>query len=112
MSLRLLSRPVAITRRAPDGVDSEGRPIVEDESVETLGAAWQTRTASTFDGGLVLTDEVTIALPPDATILPGDFVSFADEDGEYEVVSDPFGVYNQRTKQVHHLELRARKAAR
>lgn len=110
MSLRLLTKPMTIHRRTVGGPDAAGRPTATVTETDVLGGISHSRSADSFDGGLVIVDEVTVYLAPDASIAPGDVVEI--DAARYEVVSEPFPAWNHRLGAVHHLEVKARRAER
>lgn len=108
--MRLFTRPVTITRTVSTGVDAMGRPT-KATTTTTVNCAYRQRFSSdTFDGGLVASDDVTFYFPPATQVAAADLITLGSD--TYEVVSEPFGVWNHRTASLHHLEVRGRKASR
>lgn len=108
--MSLLSKPITVVHTSSTSVDSSGRPTRVTTSTATT-AGYRHRLASdTFDGQLVVIDEVTFYVPPATVIAIGDSITL---DGDnYEVVSDPFPSFNHRSATVHHLAVRGRKKVR
>lgn len=107
---RLFSKHATITRKTASGVDAAGRPTTTT-STTTTKCGYRHRLASdTFDGGLVVTDEITFYFPAGTVATPGDTITI---DGDlYEVVSEPFHAWNHRTGATHHVEIRGRMVSR
>jgi hypothetical protein len=110
MSLRLLTKPMTIHRRTVGAPDGAGRPTATIAETEVLGGISHSRSADSFDGGLVIVDEVSVYLDPTTEIAPGDFVEI--DGARYEVISEPFAAWNHRRGSAHHLEVKARRAER
>jgi hypothetical protein len=110
MSLRLLTKPMTLHRRTVGATDAAGRPTATIEEVSLSGGLSHSRAADSFDGGLVIVDELSVYLPPDTEVAPGDVVEV--DGGRYEVVSEPFAAWNHRRGDAHHLEVKVRRAGR
>lgn len=104
--MRLFSKPVSLTHTSSNTVDSSGRPS-KVTTTSTVMCAYRHRLASdAFDGGVVVTDEITFYMPPQTAVQPSDTLLMGGS--KYEVVSDPFPVWNHRSGVIHHLEVRGR----
>ena len=108
--MTLLSKPVTVTHTTATSTDTSGRPTRTTTATSTTAGYRHRSSADTFDGGLIVTDEITFYLPPDTVIAASDTITM-DTD-VYEVVSEPFGAWNHRKAEIHHLEVRARRRAR
>ncbi len=108
--MRLFSRPVTVIHTSGTSVDSSGRPT-RTTTTTTVKCAYRHRLSSdVFDGGVVVTEEITFYMPPQTAVQPADTLTMSGD--LYEVVSDPFEVWNHRAGSVHHLEVRGRKVDR
>jgi hypothetical protein len=106
----LFSKPVTVTHTSTTGVDAAGRPtrVVTSRQVS---CAFKHRLAhDESNGGLIVTDEITFYMPPDTVIAPSDSILL--DGNAYEVISDPFPVWNHRRGYVHHLQVRGGRANR
>ena len=106
----LLSKPVTVTHTTATSVDSTGRPTRTTTATSTTAGYRHRSSADTFDGGLIVTDEITFYLPAATAVAPSDTITM-DTD-VYEVIAEPFPAWNHRKAEVHHLEVRARKVTR
>ena len=106
----LFSKEMTVVHRIPGPAGADGRPT-HTTAVSTVHGAYRHRQAvDRLDAGLVVIDEWTAYLEPDATVAVGDTVIV--DGATFEVVSVPFPVWNHRSQATHHLEMRLRKAVR
>lgn len=106
----LFAKEMTLVHRIPAAADATGRPAYTT-SVSTVYGAYRHRQAvDRLDAGLVVIDEWTAYLQPDATVAVGDTVIV--DGSTFEVVSAPFPAFNHRIGAVHHQEVRLRKAVR
>lgn len=110
MTLTLLSRPVTVVHTTATSVDTAGRPTRTTTSTSVNAGYRHRSSADSFDGGLIVTDEITFYLPPTTVVSASDTILLGTE--SYEVVSEPFEAWNHRRADVHHLEVRARRVTR
>lgn len=108
--MSVFTKPMTVTHYTDAGLDADGRPV-QSETTATVTAGYRHREAvDRFDAGLVVVDEWIAYMPPDTAVAVGDKVLIAE--GELEVVSQPFPVWNHRRGLVHHLEVRLRRVQR
>lgn len=104
--MNVLRKPMTLERASED-VGPDRRPTVTLAPAETVYGATRHRLDDrNQDAGDVVRQEQLVYLGPDVAIAAGDRLTF---DGHtWIVVGEPFQAYSQRTRSVHHQEVRVR----
>lgn len=109
MLRRLLRHPVDIHRRDEGPPDSDGVPTFTPDVVATKGYAEQIGASEGDDPAWTGEDYRVVLDPADGLDLTGwDRVDVAGV--PYEITGGPWAVYEPHSDQVHHIELKAKRA--
>ena len=106
-ALDLMTRPCSLIRRSPSGdLDRFGNPKHTELSVGTVCELQQRQRTEPGDQGELSDTTWTLFLPAGTNVNTGDTIVV---DREYELIGDPWDVWDPGTQAVSHIEATVRR---